>query len=662
MISSIGRILNDVDDESYLLARCYSFAIVQLTNMTDQGDRNVRGPLWRSLLDSNPLITVAFHDNHWQSKPAFQEQDRIWDGWIYRRAATQVRSDVVTFIDVDDDGTEFHGNRKSQSDFRQTGWTPRYNSANMRNWYADAAHDFLTGGSLASSPSLPITSIDVSDRMVFYHDSTHLSHPNSNQQFMRPVTNGTGNIVSIDSQVGSQIRTVTIDKQPGAGVEAFNIFFWKGTTGFIGYRIDTYTAVGGGNSQLTLEAFPSTAGTQIVIPDSSYDYCICNRNNDTDTGDWLADGTGNNNVNAFNDWFPAFDAYWDRINSNVLATTGHHTGRGFNSCNRSFQTKESEGWPVPHGFTQKQDYPGGENYSDLSGFDHGPASGPHEYDTSNTNMTKYLRAINWAKSYVKTSQNTFMANRASGAQLTVVIWGTSWNDPNDLDANVYRFFHMLHMIVGDGLISTHGGFDNNGNANFTPIGCEECFLDFDTNAVSIPAIGTYNEDDGNGTIILGPGHEWLWGTPDFGERGYIRRLGNFLVAINCADNPSAIYAPNHLPGGMTPRDPQDTIKPADFSALVGKGYLSAGEQIRHWNPATYINTRATVFNQNENPSHWSGFNVGPEQPHPNDSDGAFNLATTPAILRDPTLNDGSTVNMGADYPIGGLQTVAWEVF
>ena len=666
ILGSASRAMSEFDEE-YLLCRTMNVLIYSLNNLTDSDERSIRAADIQSLGADNPQIIIPLHDAHFTNRPAYERKTRVFGTFLYKYCNTNTRADAILFIDVDDDGTEINGNVNPPSGGSQSGFTARIVDSGVRAWQSDAMHDLITGTNTASSPSLPTLTGDLSGICINYNDSTQLVNPNFNSQLMNPFSNGIGNVVSIDSVVSTQLRTITIDTRPtaGSGVVDNVTLLFKGTTGFIGYRIATYTEVGGSDAQLTFDPLPSNADgvSQDTVPDDTYKYCINNSGSDTTTVDWNADGTPTSIVPSSNQWVPSMLAYFDAMDTKINGTTGEGSGRACNAISTSFQSKEDNGWEVPHAYNDSLDLPGAENYSTKSKFQADPDSGPHQYDCSNTNINRWLRAVNFAKTFVRSTPNSFMSDKARGAILEILAWGDDYSDVNAIDANFLRFFLAINCIFNEKDLLTAGMFEGTGN---TPLTVEEAWLDLDTGRRTVTSIGTYNEDSGS-SGSQGPFHEFILATPSAGEAIMIRRLTDDIgVAVNLDDAFSGydIYDPSHDPlstgGGVTPRSPQDEITTSDWAALIGTE-LAGGETIEKIDFSTYINSRVTDWNRGKNPSHWNSFDVGSEQTHPNDSDGTYAIPTHPGIARDPVMNDGSSIDLGATTSLAPLESFFFKV-
>ena len=654
-ISGITRLF-DPQETGYLWARITNRSTLQLTSMVESGGRSSRIPNFRAINDDNPLFMGIFHMSHWGDYPAYRKNSSQFDRYVFDYWSNNPRIETIIHIDSDNVAVEINGNDKPASAFGAAGVLMNCNELGMRTHIANAAHDVLSGGDLAEY--FPAMSGDISDFCVWFNDSTSIRNPKSNINLIRIQNNG--QVVSVDnfdSSDGTRVTLITIDSQPSDPINN-QIFFFNGNEGFIGYEVETAQNVSGGNAQLGLHGLPGPAGTQTQVPQAGWRYSLNNDPTQTTTVDWNADGTPTGIVESATQWTPGWDDYWDLINQKILASTGHESGRGWNGAQDWVAAKSGDGWTTPHEFTEKSDYCLFENAS-SSQWRYSPESnsGPHEYDINGVDMEHVMFSTYFAATGTITSPNSFMENKPRGLGIETNVWGNNYDDQNELDASLIRFHLAFCRTIPDLVMAA--GHTTTG----TPVMIEEWFIDFDTDWVTPDPIGVFREDDGS-SGSNGPLGDFVYATADWGLRGYFRRYGNYLCAMNMSAFPGGygnFYNPSHLPGGFTPRAGDDEITSTDFSNLVPNGFLNEGEELRHYNPASYFNQAVTTFLRDQNPSHWNGFVYGPRQAHPNDGDGAYTVANTPVIARDDILNDGSAVNQGASYFLGPSEAVFWEI-
>lgn len=664
-----GNRLFDPLQEEYLIGRLLDMNVLTLNKLTASGERPGRISELQLMRDHNPNIYCILHMQHQHLIPAFKQKSRIFITHVYEYLNANDRTDAIVYIDVDDAGTVINGNAVPASSGTQSGVCLRINDAGVRDRVSDLAHDLLTGGNLSG---IGVGGGDISEFVGWGNDSTQFVEPNFNAQFMRPFTNGTGVIDLVESVVGSQLRQFTINKRPGAGVVTNAVLIWPvdNTAGFIGYRVATYTEINIEDARITLEALPGGADgiTQDYVPADGDKFCFNDRGNDTTSADWNADGTPVSFPEGTNEWGPPWIQYLTDTRDKVEATNTRRPLVGANSLKRSAERKELTGWEVPHAFADAYDVPWGENYSTLSGID---ASGA-EYDVSGSNITKWMRVINFGKTFINPNPHISVRDKSRGAHIESLIRGSTYGSLDYKDANILAFYQALNVLSSDDdrQIITAGMYEGAGNV---PLMVETQWLDLEGSPVFMAPIGTYLEDDGNTPGSEGPFHEYTWATADAGNRIFIRRRGNIVIVINADDWPfgATSYGVAHK-GDITPRTTADEITPAQWAAVRASGLLASDEAMRHVNFGTYINATMTAAYQAENPGHWGGLSVGPEQTHPNDGDGTFAVQTHPGIARDATLyggtwsvkgqTQGGNVNELISYFMGPIQVVYLEAY
>lgn len=665
-IGSLTRVLSDATHPNYMLARVVPYMLCQILTLGSPSSRSSQFALWEALKADNPLFHGVLHSNPPSAIPAYRPGFNDHTGYLYRIARdNHDRVDACAMLDTDNAATEFNGNEKTG--FIATGgtvFTPNFVTPAVRDDWAKLAADMLAGSDLSGFGFGG--GYDFSDYMTWFHDSTNILFFGYNKKLMNPYANGIGQVVSVDSfgdSSGTHLRSCTINTQPGSVVEGKPIYFFSNTDpkGFIGYVISTYTAIGGGQAQLTLSNLPGTAsGVSQITPAANWRYTICNPDSTPDqVCDWQRDGTPEGKLDGPAIWVPQWSDMFDRIETHL----GKPSARGWNSTATSWTEKYSNGWPSPHEFTATADNPSFENASRSVGFDPHPTTHDYNVKTNDMLIEKCMHAMYFHKS-IRRTPNSFVSNKPYRPYFECLVEGSSHGVVSALDANMIRFIKALAITVGD--MST-GGVLEGGNLG---VGIEEDFIDLDTDFTTVTPIADY-DDAGGPTLTNGPQGVATMRAPTCGGAIYVRRVGNWLVIINAADSTRtdypSVYSPSHLAGGYTPLSGSDEITPANWTAILST-YLTGGEALRHFNPATYVNPAVTSYLQAVSPNHWGSgnpsgpFNYGPQQAHPNDGDGTYTLANTPAIARDPTLNDGSVVNTGASYFLGPMQAVFLEIY
>lgn len=658
-IGSLTRILSDTTSPNYMLARVSNYILCQILTLGSPSGRAGKFAEWQALKADNPLFHGVLHSNPPSAIPAYRPGFSDHTGYLYRIARdNHNRVDACAMLDTDAASTTFNGNERTG--FVATGattFTPNFVTPAVRDDWAKFAADMLAGSDLSGFGFGG--GYDLSDYMTWFHDSTNILFFGFNKKLMNPYTNGVGNVVSVDSfgdSTGTHLRSCTIDTQPGSVVEGKPIYFFSNTDpkGFIGYVIGTYTAIGGGQAQLTLLNLPGTAtGVSQITVAANWKFTICNPDSTPDqVCDWQRDGTPEGKIDGPAVWVPAWTDMFDRIETHL----GKASARGWNAIAATWDEKYSNGWASPHEFTATADNPSFENASRAVGFDPHPTTHDYNVKTKPFTIEKCMHGMYFLKS-MRRSPNTFVSNKPYRPYFECLVEGTSHSVVSALDANMLRFIKALAITVGD---MATGGVLEAGNLG---VGIEEDFIDLDTGYTTVEPIADY-DDAGGPVLSQGPQGVATMRTPTCGEAIYARRVGNWLLLINAADStrsdyPST-YSVSHL-GGYTPQAGNDEITAANWATIIST-YLTGGEALRHYNPATYVNSRVTSWLQAQAPSHWTGFNFGPQQAHPNDADGTYTVANTPAIARDPTLNDGSVVDTSASYFIGPMQAVFLEIY
>jgi hypothetical protein len=388
-------------------------------------------------------------------------------------------------------------------------------------------------------------------------------------------------------------------------------------------------------------------------------YCIGDSTNATSSADWDADGTPTEVEVSEAQWTPAWLAYQNHIASLVDMSTGNAPGIGWNGITDSLTVKENQGWPDPHGFHESAQYPTAENFF-KSRARYVPHA-DHGYSISAVDMEKTMRGLHFASSFYDPNPTEFMAARAHGVTIETGVWGTNWDDLNDLDATLLRFHLFLvstvpHLIHGALLLSTATGR--------RPVLAEEWYLDFDASWSGYTPLGIY-DPTGGGSGTRGPKHSFEFRTPDWGERGYFVRLGDFLAVGNCADFPEdygSTYAPSSLAGGYTPRVGLDEIDSGDWESLHAEGILGPGETLRRVDFGSYYNPTVTDWLRAHSGGHWTeSHSYGPEQPHPNDGDGDYTWAEHPWVVRSTAVNTGEDLDMSRTLPLGPQEAIFFKI-
>ncbi|HCP45660.1 MAG TPA: hypothetical protein DIU15_06445, partial [Deltaproteobacteria bacterium] len=655
-IGAIGDAF-DVDHPAYLFLRNAQFALVQKSGMFAGDSRPTQ---WVELSADNPLLFGAFHQTSWMDWAAYRSKDNDADRLPYEYASSHDFHDTLLHHDTDNVDSEINGVEKAASAFGGPGASLRVTDPGLASYMAQLAHDVLTGGNLTGDA--PRSGPDVSSFMGWFNDNTSLRQPRPNNQLKRPwAPDGQGTVQTLISEVTTQARVVRINGQPGAGVVGEDVFFFEtDRIGYIGYGISDYDEVNGGRSELTLAALPNAAhSVQTVRVTAGMRYCITDSSNATSSADWDANGTPSAVAASEPQWTPAWLDYQSNIASLVEASTGNAPGIGWNGITDSLAIKESQGWAHPHGFYESAQYPTAENFF-KSRADYVPSTS-HGYSISTVDMEQTMRGIYFASSFYDPNTTGFMATRAHGVTVETGVWGTDWDDLNDLDATLLRFHLFLLSTVPDVI---HGALLLSTATGRRPVLTEEAYLDFDTNWSGYTALGTY-DPIGGGSGTTGPKHSFQFKAPDWGERGYFVRLGDFLAVGNCADFPDdygSVYNPSNLSGGYTPRAGLDEIQPADWETLYTEGVLDPSETLQRLDFGSYYNPVVTDWLRANSNGHWTEAHYyGPEQPHPNDGDGAYTWADHPWVARSASVNTGADLDMTQTLPLGPQEAIFFQI-
>ena len=670
VISDRTRLYTSSEPE-YLWARFAQFIAVQPLGWSNASGRASELPNYETLISDNPYVTIAIHDNPWTNTVSYRSKANLTQYFRYEYMAEN-RHSALLFIDHDD-GDEIAGNLDTQSTSpsKQAGVTMNIADSGVQEWMAKVAHDMITGGDLTG---YGIGGPDLSSNVIYFNDTAPVTGMKPANKLMNTQAKGSINtIVSADSLQPVIVRlsnqpnlpttgTLSQDTSFGLCDNVESVFFQPAATasaGFMGLHILGYKNVASGRSEIYLKDLPNQANTtQTYTPAAGHSFNICQRSNTTINGDWDADGSTDSAFdNGHTLWSDGYNSFWDNLEAKVSATSGIKTGRGWNSVSGSYIIKRTEGFKANHNQIETADILNTENGTDDIMPARSVASG-HSYDTSNPypRMSRLMEKLHFGAQMIRPDPGGRIGQLGRGNHFEVEPWGNNYNDVNALDANYIRFFKAVSLCTPKvtGLVTTLASLGSN------PVAIEEFFIDFDTNWTTPYPLGVYDPSGG----IVGPSGfpvgSWTWSTSspgdltDNGRRIYIRRFGGWLGAFNMADRPSdypSSYSPSHL-SGYTPRDPEDIITPSDFSQLVTDGVVSSGYTLTHFDPSTYTNPVLSSL---------LGFSYGPQQSSPWDSGSPYTLATLPNMARDPTRNNGKTVNKNQNYSLGPWEAVFWKI-
>ena len=682
-----GNELFDPAFPQYLLARTFNASIFQGRDFWVSSQRPTMLADWNAVNAANPLHLGCNHNAPLHNVPGFRVSANNRFGPI-TKWATQGSNVARGAVRLSGDGTDnnlLQGNKQTNTTNKnkQAGWTILVTNAATKQFMADITTDELTGSDRTGYGMGPG---DVSNFIINFHDGTDVLTPTPAGQ-LRGVrtTNGAGSVDSILSsnskqpieiRLGSDLALPVTGTLPasnsyggadatiyGATDEIDMIWLYNPATSqnFIGFHIIGYLPAAAGKCDLFLKSLSSLAHATQLSVTSAFNYVANSQNKSVTMGDWDADGTNEDQqtVGSFN-FMTGFTAYWDLANTQVLAETGHITMRAWNCISGSHVLKRTRGLVHPHAMTATCDIPLGESIEGAAGFSPDNKGGPHQYDTSGTQVERFMRAMHFGDTFVRANPGGWATDKPRGQVVEVEHWGNHIDDVTPLDASHARWFWGLSRCAPAPVIFAITGQDSSRYA----LMIEEMCVDLDTDRVAtVTPLGTYNITGGGTGTDGHPMDSWVWSTggpgdfTDNGRRMYYRKLSDhWAVLINALDAFPGynLYNPSHLPGGMSPRDPEDMLTPTDFAQLVTDGLLPVGYTLTEFNPATYVNTRMTNKLISLAPAQWSGLQYGPRQDLPDDLNNGvspWTLSTVPWMARDNARNGGAMLNPATGVPI-----------
>jgi len=703
--------IHDDQHPWYLWGRTAMFASVQMQGAFTTGT-NEREPFianWTALHNDNPLNHLVLHMFPTHNIPGFRTEDNNQHSAITNWALSTdnvTRNAVALSLDGSQSAV-FYGNDQTAStdSSKQVGWNINLHTEAVRDKLAEQSCDLLTGRNISGHYSWADgEGGDVSSFMHIHHDGSDVIQPKDNDSLLKEHSTGTiVSILSVNSQQPIEIRiSGQLSKNDGQistsgyvpSSDGYNDIdpssylafeephqLWilpAGNRGFIGFHIlgiKYDTGSSGNNTDLFIKKLSDTAhSTQLHTPAAGERYTINSVTEREDNVDYDRDGIKEDKFNAMmNNWATGFDGYWDLLRDKVKVLTGHGTGRGCNTGSGSAILKKNSGLKKIHGQYEKFDWIQAEDMNGTAGasfsIKHDEDSA-HEYDISKYRPNVGMKSLSFLTSFIAPQPTTtFMTGKLRKAMCEFKVWGdkTKKNTPavydslNEVDASYLRFCWGVTKVVPNmGFMAAFEGSHN------YPIAIEECFIDLDTNYTAPEPVGTYYpEQGGTGSNGFRKGR-FDFKVADSGEKIYLRRIGNWLLAINFRDDNSyTTYAPSHL-NTSTSYTSKDKISAAAFSKLYTDEVLAAGETLQHFKPSTYVNDKVTTWLKEQTGSTWGeGHYYGPRQEHPADKESQagskYSLATAPFIARDDTKNDGSIVNTDADYILGPIEAVVWEI-
>jgi len=665
VIGDVSR-LHDTSDPHYLFVRVANFVAIQTVGMWK--NRAATAAKFKDIIQANPRILMVAHDKPFTASPSFRPKPGQSDKHRYEYMFDN-REKSITFID-NDNRDEISANKHTNTTLpaQQAGVMYNIADASAQTHFARVAADFICG---TNESGLDMGGgDDLSSNVGYFFDASGVLQPKFGSANMRTQEKGTvAAIVSSNSKQPIIVAlscsstfslpttgTLAEDSSFGALDNIEAIFFKpvsSATQGFLGLEAIGFKS-SSAQPTLYLKSLPRQAhSTQSLTVSTGYKWNLNNRRSSTIHVDRDGDGDPEDAYSeGHTNYANGFNAFWDKLESNVETISGIKTGRGWNTGHSQI-TKRNRGLPVNHAQISTGDYVNNESGNEPSKFVSNNLSSGHSYKTEKVKLGEQMESMHFISQFVRPSPGGRVGELARGQMFEVEVFGENFSDINDLDATYMRFWKALTLTVPDCQMVTvlH-------SSRFNAVsGIEEFWIDFDTNYSSVRALGEYDPAGGNVGPSGFPTGSWTWFAAENGYGIYLRRVGNWLMAINMSvpsDYPST-YAPSHLSGGYSPRNPEDQITPAHFQALVDEGVLEQGYRLEHFNPADYINQPMTEE---------YGFNFGPRQSHPSDNDHGYsdyNLGNLPLIARDNTKNDGSVVNTDNNYELGPLEAVFWRI-
>ena len=679
----------DPQDPLHLWVRNAHFVGFQPQQMWHPAGRAGWIANWTDIHNTNPLALCVVHQAPLHNTPGFRvkKSEKYYGlvNWAQSTANIDRKDVALSFDALDELSFSTNSQTSTTNKRKQAGWTPLVTNEAVRERLSDIVVDAIAGTNLTGEN---FGGGDVSHFMGFMHDGSDVVFPKSGAA-LRSIrsTGGTGfinSIVSSNSQQPIIVRlsedleldtTGTALAEDSSFEECVEVdaiwFFPPGDAGFIGYHILAYRSDTSSRCQIYLKSLSEIAHeTQLLTPAAGWRYVCNDQRSGSINADWDRDGL---NEDAYSlgqaNWGAALLQYRDLVDQKMLLHTGHNTVFGWSQASSHLQ-KRNRGLPNPHGQAKGADFLQQEEHENDFVFPPTELHEAHGYDASKTQMERGMRASHFLLTSIRDNPGGWAQNKPRGPMLEFTIWGDDYSDVNALDASWLRFWLAVTKMTRPEAIINHPTIQEitcpmtsqlRERRPAFPVALEEYWLDFNTNWSGCAPIGQYDPGGGPSGDSNQPVGVWTFATADAGERIYIRRFGNWLCAMNIAEPAGlGLWVPTHLPGGWTARDPEDIITQADIDAT---GLLSGGETLSHFNPATYVNQRATDRLIAASPSIWTGFKYGPRQPHPagsgNDSAAAYDNDDALWIARDDTKNDGSDVSF--PYSLGPLEAVFWEI-
>jgi hypothetical protein len=686
--NSASNFLHDPAKQVYLFVRTVNSMLFQPRDLFQPTSRARWIEEFDHIHHINPLCLLMLHQAPMNNVPGYlTKASNKWGPYtLYAQSTDNIdRKDCMLSIDgTDNDLLQTNSQSSTTNKAKQAGWQYRVTNPQMRRYLSDVAIDCLCGTDLSG---FGMGSGSTADYMIFWYDGIDINTPKSGASLRKVKVSGTvHSILENKTSKPKQPIQVRINEDPefpttgslsqdssyGATDDVHALWFYPptGLRGFIGFHVIGYKSASGGKADLYLKELDDRYAhdDQIHEPEAGWKYCLNNQASGHSNADHNANGVNEDRytVESFAH-AAAVKEHFDEISAGTLAANGTNSMRSGNAFSSSNTVKRSNGLPHPSAYDSMWDI--GHNESVHGNFKFKPDD-DHTvgyYDCSNTNIARGMKAVHWSSNCIRPNQGGWMEDKPRGAMLEIDVTGhLDWSTLAEIDASFARFYWALQLMVPDCFL-----YIRQGDSTQFPCLLEEHFIDLDSNSSDPAPLGTYNPAGGGNGTHGHPKGSYKWATGGSGDLTdgdrhiYLRRIGDWLIAVNVArPNGYNEYAPTHLSGGFTAREPEDLITPTDFAQLVTDGVLDSGYTLTHYDPASYVNTNITSKLQALRPSVWDGFNWGPAQAHPDDNDNGlsnYTLSTVDWMLRDRIKNNGSVVDTSVDYTLGPLEAVVWKI-
>ncbi|QDP53215.1 MAG: hypothetical protein GOVbin7744_18 [Prokaryotic dsDNA virus sp.] len=628
----------------YLWARVTNHVVGQAMGMFTQGQRPDQIEKWNELYADNPLLSVSLHMHPFlNGNRAYRTKRDKWDMYLYDYLQTQPREDVLAQKDATN-ADELNAVTTPVSGWAQTQLTINPTDTTLQDWWADSYCDLITG---SNESTLPNVGGDASHYMSVFNDSTSIGENTPNKLVYHALQNGTVASVTAHPSLPTHIKTVTLDAAPDGNVEDHPIWFFTGDNVWVVYRIQ-YSS----GKVMTLRNLPRQANdTQTAVPAAGWKYCINDLNITSNSLDWGKNGTPLARTAGAATWFPGMKAVWDKLDVLVEEHSAgeHKTARGWNGISRSFTLKERTGFKVPHDMQQELDIGLDENASGTDAGFKRDTGDTHQYSIKNYDANKHMRSLYFAQTFIR-NETVFTRRHGYGAFWEFIVYplGEAGYDTLGTEDS-----HAMRYMLAAMLLVDKVNFSANVKSGYTtPYMIGENFIDLDRSATGYitpgSELGTYAQDSGElGDDDL-PLHGFTFRAKDAGEKIFIYRVKDWIVALNMCDTPDGYGDWYRSPGGSNPFPvrPEDQITPADWAAV---NLLQSGERLRRFDERDYINYTATSFLRAQAPTVWTdSYHYGPLQETPFDTTCGYTLENAGFCGHDTDWNNGEEIDVTSD--------------